>query len=77
MLLKTPALTIKEYIMNIVVKMSLDKETKNTVRYNADAQGAAIQALYIMKDKLKNKPNHILVTVSEPKSKKETSTESE
>ena len=36
----------------LTVKMSLDKETKNTVRYNADDDDAAVRSVYINKPAL-------------------------
>ena len=56
--------------MDFTVTLNFTKETKNTVRYDADSDDAAIQAVYIIKAQVKDKPKVITLNVVSEKSKK-------
>lgn len=56
--------TVKKTSKTVTVPMTVDRDTKNTRRYAADSDDAAVSTLYVNKDAFAQMPDTITVTVA-------------
>jgi hypothetical protein len=56
--------TTKKTTKTVTVEMTVDKDTKNTRKYEADVEGAPVTTLYVQKGAFTNMPDTITVTIT-------------